>query len=103
MEPSHFYIPAPPIPIPAPVTAAIIAAHDDPFAVHPSTPAAPVNFGGHQYAHLPANLAQQLANIPADRQRHQANAAPMAHLAYPAALPVSYHCYFSTLKYNANY
>ena len=66
-----FYIPAPPIPIPALVTAAIIAAHDDPFAVHPGTPAAPaalVNFGGHQYAHLPANLAQQLANIPADRQ-----------------------------------
>ena len=62
-----------------------------------------MNFGGCQYAHLPANLAQKLANIPADRQRHQANAPPMAHPAHPAALPVSYYCYFSTLKYNAIY
>ena len=29
LYPLHFHIPAPPIPIPAPVTAAIIAAHDD--------------------------------------------------------------------------
>ena len=61
LEPLCFHLPIPPPP--APVAATTIAAADDPFGVHAAP--APVTFGGCQYTHLPADLAQCLAAAPA--------------------------------------
>ena len=86
IEPLQFHVPAQLHP--GPVAAAVIAANDDPFGVRAANPIAPapVTFGGRQYAHLPAELAQRLATVPevpAPRLRHCAIA--------PPAPPVSYY------------
>ena len=88
IEPLRFNIPVPP---PAPsVTAAIAATNNDPFGVHNAAPA-PANFNGHQYSHLPADLAQRLAALPAmpaapQRRRGINDPVPLP----PLPLPVSF-------------
>ncbi|KAF8961240.1 hypothetical protein BDZ97DRAFT_1760089 [Flammula alnicola] len=84
IEPLHFNIPVPP-PVPA-VAAAIAAVNNDPFGVH-NAPLAVVNFNGRQYAHLPADLAQRLAALPAmpAASRHVRNRNPPMPL--PAVIP----------------
>ena len=83
IEPLQFALPLPP-PVPA-VAAAVNAVNNDPFGIPDPVPPV-VNFNGHNYANLPANLAQQLAALPplpaAWRQRRQN--VPQA----PVALPV---------------
>ena len=51
-----------PAPAPAPAFAPAPVVHNDPFLGPPAF--APVVYGGQQYNHLPAALAQQLAALP---------------------------------------
>ena len=57
-----FLAPFAPAPAPAPAIAPAPVVHNDPFLGPPAF--APVVYGGQQYNHLPAALAQQLAAIP---------------------------------------
>ena len=57
-----FLAPFAPAPAPAPAFAPAPVVHNDPFLGPPAF--APVVYGGQQYNHLPAALAQQLAAMP---------------------------------------
>ena len=63
--PLHAPHPAPgndPFLVPAPAPAAAPVVYNDPFLAPPAL--APAVYGGQQYNHLPAALAQQLAALP---------------------------------------
>jgi hypothetical protein len=58
VEPLRFNVPVPP---PFPPNPNLI----DPFAAAaPPPPPQPIDFGGHQYMHLPANLRDMMAAVP---------------------------------------
>ncbi|KAF8200234.1 hypothetical protein BJ912DRAFT_1054621 [Pholiota molesta] len=76
IEPLRFNVPVPQAP-PIPPNPNL----PDPFGPPNPPPPQPINFGGHQYTHLPANLRAMMAAVPpapAVRNRQAAVPAPAA-------------------------